>query len=165
MVQEAWRQAFTPLKEGPKDTQVPTSTTLTPLDTTPITWQYPKEGICVLDLFGGISTSLAAILQAGICVQRYVYVERDETIRQVSLHHIGLLSQRYPHLLSLSAVRGCQRMLPSDISLVGVQDLARVGSIDLVIMGWPCQGHLSARQGRGFDDPQSTMFWEMLQVL
>ncbi len=32
---------------------------LSPLDTTPIAWEYPSKGICVLDLFGGISTDLA----------------------------------------------------------------------------------------------------------
>jgi hypothetical protein len=41
---------------------------LSPLDTTPIAWEYPSEGICVLDLFGGINTSLAIVLQTGIPV-------------------------------------------------------------------------------------------------
>jgi hypothetical protein len=41
---------------------------LPPLDNTPIVWEYPSEGICVLDLFGGINTSLAIVLQIGILV-------------------------------------------------------------------------------------------------
>ncbi len=64
---------------------------LSPLYTTPIAWKYPSKGICVLDLFGGISTGLAIVLHAGIPIRRYLYVERDETARRVSLHHHALL--------------------------------------------------------------------------
>jgi hypothetical protein len=35
---------------------------LSPLDTTPIVWEYPSKGIYVLDLFGGISIDLATVL-------------------------------------------------------------------------------------------------------
>jgi len=34
-----------------------------------------------------------------------------------------------------------------------------------VIIGWPCHGHIRAGCGEGLRDPQSRMFWEMLQVL
>jgi hypothetical protein len=43
--------------------------------------------------------------------------------------------------------------LPSDIALLGAQDLARVGPIDLVIVRWPCQGHTRAGRGEGLRDP------------
>ncbi len=55
--------------------------------------------------------------------------------------------------------------MPLDIALLGVQDLARVGPINLVIVGWPCQGHTRAGRGEGLRDPRSRMFWEMLRVL
>ncbi len=64
---------------------------LSPLDTTPIVWEYPSEGICMLDLFGGINTDLATMFQEGIPVRKYLYVERDETTRRVSSHHLALL--------------------------------------------------------------------------
>jgi len=35
---------------------------LSPLDTTPIAWEYLSEGICMLDLFGEISTGLTTVL-------------------------------------------------------------------------------------------------------
>jgi site-specific DNA-cytosine methylase len=41
----------------------------------------------------------------------------------------------------------------------------RISPIDLVIVGWPCQGHTRASCGEGLRDPRSRMFWEMLQVL
>jgi len=65
-------------------------------------------------------------------------MERDETAMRVSSRHLALLMWRYPELLPRSAIQGYQLVLPLDIALLGVQDLARVGPIDLVITGWPC---------------------------
>jgi site-specific DNA-cytosine methylase len=112
----------------------------------------------VLDLFGGISTSLATMLQAGIPFRKYLYVEGDETTRKVSSRHFALLMQRYLELLPRSAIRGYQWALPSDIALLGVHDLARISRIDLVIVGWPCQGHTQASHGEGLRDLRSRMF-------
>jgi hypothetical protein len=67
-------------------------------------WEYPFEGICVLDLFGGISTGLVVVFQVGIPVQKYLYVEKDETVRRVSSCHLTLLMRRYPELLPRSAI-------------------------------------------------------------
>ncbi len=41
----------------------------------------------------------------------------------------------------------------------------KVGPIDLVIAGWPCQGHTRVGCGDGLQEPRSRMFWEMLWVL
>jgi hypothetical protein len=59
---------------------------------------------------------------------------RDEIAKRVSLRHLTLLRWRYPELLRRSAIRGYQRALPLDIALLRVQDLARVGPIDLVLL-------------------------------
>jgi hypothetical protein len=143
LVSQAWREAFVFIKEKevPRRTFISGPVGLSPLDTTPIAWEYPSEGICMLNLFGGINTGLATVLQAGIPVRKYFYVEKDEVARRVSSRHLALLMRRYPELLPRSAIRGYERALPSDIELLGAQDLARVGPIDLVIAGWPCQGH------------------------
>jgi hypothetical protein len=79
---------------------------------TPIVWEYPSEGICVLDLFGGINTGLATMLQVTIPIRKYLYVERDETAGRVSSCHFALLMQQYPKLLPRSVIRGYQRALP-----------------------------------------------------
>ena len=73
----------------------------------------------MLDLFGGISTGLTIVLQVSIPVRKYLYVERDETARRVSSRHLALLMRRYPELLPRSIIRGYQRVLPSDIALLG----------------------------------------------
>jgi len=154
LVSQAWREVFLRMEEEEVPQRIPIShhVGLSPLDTTPITWEYPSEGICVLDLFGGISIGLATVLQAGIIVRNYLYVERDEIARRVSSRHLALLMRRYPKLLPRLAIRGYQRALPLDIALLGAQDLAKVGPIDLVIARWPCQGHTRASYGEGLHD-------------
>ncbi len=123
LVSHVWREAFVLMEEEedvPRWTPISGLVELSPLDATAITWEYPSKGICVLDLFGGISTDLATMLQAGIPVQKYIYVERDETVRRVSLCHLALLMQRYPELLPRSIIRGYQWALPSNIALLRV---------------------------------------------
>jgi hypothetical protein len=167
LVSQAWCEAFVPMEEEevPRWTPIFGPIRLSPLDTTPITWEYPFEGICMLNLFGGISTGLATMLQAGIPVRKYLYEETDETTKRVLSRHLTLLMQQYPELLPRLAIRGYQRALPLNITLLGAQDLVKVGPIDLVITGWPCQGHTWAGRGEGLCDPRSRMFWEMLRVL
>jgi hypothetical protein len=48
-----------------------------------ITWTppKPKEGITLLELFGGIGTGLEALLQSGMVVQKYFYVDIDPIVR------------------------------------------------------------------------------------
>jgi site-specific DNA-cytosine methylase len=119
----------------------------------------------MLDVFGGISTGLAIMIQAGIPIRKYLYVEIDETAKRVSSCHLALLMQQYPELLPRSIIRRYQWALPLNITLLGAQDLVRVGPIDLVIIGWPCQGHTWVGRGEGLRDPRFRMFWEMLWVL
>jgi hypothetical protein len=84
LVSQAWHEAFVLVEEEevPQRTPISGLVGLSPLDTTHIAWEYPFEGICMLDLFGGISTDLAIMLKASILVQKYLYVERNETVRR-----------------------------------------------------------------------------------
>jgi hypothetical protein len=93
LVSQAWREAFVPMEEEgvPRRTPISDLVGLSPLDTTPIAWEYPSEGIWVLDLFGGINIGLVVMLQVGILVQKYLYMERDETAKRVSSRHLALL--------------------------------------------------------------------------
>jgi hypothetical protein len=93
LVSQAWHEAFVPVEEEevPQQTLIFGHVGLSPLDTTPIVWEYPSKGICVLDLFGGINIGLAEVLQAGIPVWKHLYMERDETTKRVSLCHLALL--------------------------------------------------------------------------
>jgi hypothetical protein len=63
LVSHALHEAFVLVEEEvPRQTPISSHVGLSPLDTTPIAWEYPSEGICVLDLFGGINTGLVVVL-------------------------------------------------------------------------------------------------------
>ncbi len=49
-----------------------------------ITWTLPKEGIALLEFFGGINTGLEALLQSGIVVRKYFYINIDPIAKQVA---------------------------------------------------------------------------------
>jgi hypothetical protein len=61
-----------------------------------ITWTLPKEGIILLKLFGGISTSFEALLQSRMVVGRYFYVNIDSIARQVVALKMMELKTRFP---------------------------------------------------------------------
>ncbi len=56
----------------------------------------PKEGITLLELVGGISTSLKALLHSGMVVGRYFYVDIDPIIRQVTTSRMMEFTARFP---------------------------------------------------------------------
>jgi hypothetical protein len=93
IVQEAWQEFLLPREEAGSDGQKDHDP---PLDNSTIHWEPPDDGIVLLELFGGIGTSLAAVLQAGIKVKRYVYVDIYDAARQVAKHHSRGLRVRFP---------------------------------------------------------------------
>jgi hypothetical protein len=55
-----------------------------------------KEGITLLELFGGIGTSLKALFESGMVVQRYFYVDIDIIARQVVALRMMELTTKFP---------------------------------------------------------------------
>jgi hypothetical protein len=55
-----------------------------PLDSSTIHWRPPEDGIVLLELFGGVGSGLVVVLQAGLKVKYYIYVDVDEAARQVA---------------------------------------------------------------------------------
>ena len=122
------------------------------------------RGITV-ELFAGLGTGLAAALEAGLSIQSYTYVDNNAIVSTAAKHHLQQLQMRYPKQLPASAIQGCMSRLPADIALIGQEDLQRLGRVDLVMAGWPCQGHSRAGLGLGLQDPRSALFWELLRLL
>jgi hypothetical protein len=52
-----------------------------PLNNSTIHWKPPEDGILLLELFGGMGSGLASVVQAGIKVKRYIYVNVDNVAR------------------------------------------------------------------------------------
>ena len=122
-------------------------------------------GIALVELFAGLGAGLAAALEAGLVIQTYTYVDNNIIVRRSAMHHLQQLQMRYPRQLSASAIQGCMSRIPTDIALIGYEDLKRLGRVDLVVAGWPCQGHSRAGLGQGLQDPRSGLFWELLRLL
>jgi hypothetical protein len=59
VVQEAWQESLLPREEEGSDGMEDHGP---PLDNSTIHWKPPDDGIVLLELFGGIGTSLAAVL-------------------------------------------------------------------------------------------------------
>jgi hypothetical protein len=106
-----------------------------PLDNSTIHWKPPEEGIVLFELFGGIGSGLAAVLQAGIKVKRYVYVDVDDTARQVAKQHARRLRTQFPDLLAYTAIMSSFSTLVGDIALLSEKDINWLGNVDLVIAG------------------------------
>jgi hypothetical protein len=113
----------------------------------PILWRPPDTGITLVELFGGIGTGLAAILEASLTVTRYVYVDNSQVSTRVARHHLHQLMVLYPQQLHPTAIHGCFSSLPRDVTLISEADLRHLGPVDMVIAGWPCQGHSRAGAG------------------
>jgi len=57
LVSQAWREAFVLMEEEevPRWTLISGLIGLSPLDITPITWEYPSKGVCMLDYLVGLT--------------------------------------------------------------------------------------------------------------
>jgi hypothetical protein len=89
-----------------------------PLLRQPITWTPPKEGITLLELFGGMGTSLEALLQSGMVVQRYFYVDIDPIARRMAASRMREFTIRFPQQFATTAWKANFTFLPSDIQLI-----------------------------------------------
>jgi hypothetical protein len=78
VIQESWQESLLLRVEE----EVNGGVDLGPLlDSSTIHWKPPEDGIVLLELFGGIGSGLVAVLQVGLKVKRYIYVDVDEVAR------------------------------------------------------------------------------------
>jgi len=80
-----------------------------------ITWTPPKEGITLLNFFGGIGASLKALLQSRMVVQKYFYVNIDFITRQVATLRMRELIARFPQQFATTAWKASFMFLPFNI--------------------------------------------------
>jgi hypothetical protein len=135
VIQEAWQESFLPQVEEEVNGKVDLGP---PLDSSTIHWRPPEDGIVLLELFGRIGSGLVTVLQAGLKVKRYIYVDMDEAARQVAKQYSRRLRTQFPELLATSTIKTSFSTLAEDIALVSAEDIHRCGHVDLVIAGWPC---------------------------
>jgi hypothetical protein len=98
-----------------------------------ITWTSPKEGITLLELFGGIGTSFEALLQSGMVVQKYFYVNINPIVRQVAALRMMELIARFPQQFATTAWKASFIFLPFNVQLIQKKHMELLGPVDLII--------------------------------
>jgi hypothetical protein len=48
--------------------------------------------------------------------------------------------------------------------MISDEDLRRLGHVNIIIAGWPCQGHSRAGTAQGLDDPRSNLFADLMRL-
>ena len=112
-----------------------------------------EEGVCVLELFGGIGAVLEALLHNCVRVVTYLYVDNDTEARQVMAHRLLELHERYPRQLPTSAFTAALTALPPDVCSLTEEHLLEAGATAgvrwVVAAGWPCQDFSPAGRRAG----------------
>jgi len=103
-----------------------------------ITWTPPKEGITLLELFGGIGTCLKALLKSGMVVRRYFYININPIIKQVAALRMMELTAKFPQQFATTAWKARFTFLPSDIQLFQMKHMESLSPMDLIILVWEC---------------------------
>lgn len=98
----------------------------------------------VLSLFDGMSGAQIALNRVGITNYTYYASEIDKYAIQVT-------KDNYPNTIHIG-----------DVSKV---DGTKLGKIDLLVGGSPCQGFSKAGKGLNFNDPRSKLFFEYVRIL
>jgi site-specific DNA-cytosine methylase len=130
-----------------------------------ITWTPPKEGIILLELFGGIGTCLKALLKSGIVVRRYFYININPIIRQVAALRIMEIIAKFPQQFATTAWKANFTFLPFDMQLIQKKHMELLSPMDFIILGWECQGFLVTGFGEGLSDTRSGLFMDMVQLI
>jgi hypothetical protein len=101
-----------------------------------ITWTPPKEGITLLELFGGISTCLEVLLQLGMAIWKYFYVDIDPITKQVATLRMMELIAKFPQQFATTTWKANFTFLPFDIQLIQKKHMELLGPMDLIISSW-----------------------------
>jgi hypothetical protein len=93
----------------------------------------PKEGVTLLELFGGIGTCFEALLQLGMVVRRYFYVDIDPIARQVATLRMMELTIRFPQQFVTTTWKANFTFLPFNIQLIQKKHMELLSLMDLII--------------------------------
>lgn len=98
----------------------------------------------VLSLFDGIGTGMLALKNAGIRIEKYYASEIERKPIETAL-------KNHSNIIELGDVNGVE--------------VERLGKIDLIIGGSPCQGFSRNGKHLNFDDPRSGLFLRYVEIL
>ena len=132
-----------------------------------------KDGLVLVELFGGLCAGLEMVLSAGYTVSQYFYSDISAEARLLSFHRVIALSLRFPSQLPPSAFEATLHQLPQDVRNITVQHLQQAISSSpnpsssrwMVVAGWPCEDLSPAGKGLGLDGSRSCTFFDAVRVI
>jgi hypothetical protein len=98
-----------------------------------MTWTALKEGITLLKLFGGINTCFEVLLQSGMVVRKYFYVDINPTARQVATLRMMELTTKFPQQFTITTWKANFTFLSFDIQQIQKTHMKLFGCVDLIV--------------------------------
>jgi site-specific DNA-cytosine methylase len=98
-------------------------------------------------------------------VWKYFFVNIDPITRQMAVSRMMELIARFPQQFATTAWKANFTILSSDIQLIQNKHMELLGSVDLIISSWECQGFSMAGFGKGLCDITSGLFTVMVQLI
>ncbi len=75
------------------------------------------------------------------------------------------LTARIPQQFTTIAWKASFTFLPPNIQLIQKKHMELLGLMDLIILGWECQGFSTTRFGEGLSDTRSGLFMDMVWLI
>ena len=132
--------------------------------------QASQAGLVIVDLCGGIATSLDCVLRLGYSVKGYAYSDVDADARWVAHNRIQQLRINYPGQVPLDLHMTFMSHLPQDVNDIRPAHLtALIAAFPatplMFVCGWPCQDLSPAGPNTGLDGARSSLLHAVLPVL
>ncbi|CAI7874661.1 unnamed protein product [Closterium sp. NIES-54] len=124
-----------------------------------------QYSVTLVELFGGLGAGLAAALEAGLRVKKWIYVEVDPEVRRMAWKHAQILQQRYPAQLRKDVVKEAMQNKKWDVKQITKVDVRNWGKVDLLVAGWECQGTSRAGKGKGLQDERTGLVTTLLEIM
>jgi site-specific DNA-cytosine methylase len=95
-------------------------------------------------------------------VWKYFYVNIDPIAMQVAPSRMMELRTKFPQYFATTTWKASFIFLPFDIQLIQNKHMELFGPVDLIILGWECQGFSMVRFGEGLNDTRFELFTNMV---
>jgi site-specific DNA-cytosine methylase len=93
------------------------------------------------------------------------YVDIDHIARQVGASRMMELTTRFPQQLTTIAWKANFTFLPFDIQLIQKKHMELLSPMDLIILGWECEGFSAVGFGESLNDTRSGLFMDMVRLI
>jgi site-specific DNA-cytosine methylase len=100
-----------------------------------------------------------------MAVRKYFYININPIAKQVAASRMMELITIFPPWFATIAWKASFTFLPSAIQLIQKKHMELLGPMDIIILGWECQGFSLARFGEGFNDTRSGLFMDIVRLI